>query len=594
MSTDHRPGFLVIPGACVIWLATLGCTGHVMGTGAGATGTGAGGAGAGTVTGTGTGLATGTGTGLGGATGTVTGAGGAGTTVACNAATPDPGDAPLSRLTQEQYLNTVKDLFGAIKLDSVYATTNNASQFGIAQADVDGVDLDKYQRAAELVAATVVADKTIMARIAPCVTGADARGCAKTFLQTFGTRIYRAPVAAMDLDRHLALYDAGALNGGYTHGMELLLRGMLQAPRFLYRVELGTAEAIGAAAVKLSGYELATRLSYGLWNTSPDDALNTAAGSGSLVTSADVVAQLQRMLKDPRGSTMVRHFLESWIHLPDLGTLAKDGTLFPEWNDQLKAAMTTQAQQTLDDVLLVRGGTVAALLTSPTVFVNNTLASFYAGSAPPADGTFLAQQRTDGTAAGMLTLPAFLATQAKVGESSPIYRGKFVREQLLCQQLPAPPPNIPQAPDVKPGVSTRERFAQHEVDMSCAACHKLMDPIGFGFENFDAIGRYRASDGGKAVDASGTMSGTTDINGPFNGVGELGAKLAKSIDVQACVAKQWFRYAMGRGDQAADACSVQALTQAFMTAGGDLRTLPAAVVQTPAFLYRRPLAQGGI
>jgi hypothetical protein len=513
----------------------------------------------------------------------------------CKADQPDPGAAPLRRLTQEQYLNTVKDLFGNVNLSSVYTTSNNASQFGLAQADVDGNDLDGYQRAAELAAAAVVADKTILARIAPCATGADARGCAKTFLQNFGTRVYRMPIVAADLDRHLALYDAGALNGGYNHGLELLLRGMMQAPRFLYRVELGTDQAVGAKAVKLSGYELAARLSYGLWNTTPDDALMAAAAGGTLATPADVATQLDRMIKDPRGSIMVRHFLESWIHLPDLNAVAKDAKRFPDWNDTLRAAMITQAQQTLDDVLKTRGGTVSALLTTPTVFVNKDLALFYGASpgALPTDGSFQAMPGAAGAGtSGLLTLPAFLATQAKVGEGSPIYRGKFVREQLLCQELPSPPAIIPPAPEVTPGVSTRERLSQHETDASCASCHRLMDPIGLGFESYDGIGKYRTTDGGKAINATGNLTGTTDVNGPFDGVAELAGKLARSADVQACVARQWFRYAMGRAEQDADDCSMQALSSTFKTAGGDLRTLPLALVQTPAFLYRRPLAQG--
>jgi hypothetical protein len=144
------------------------------------------------------------------------------------------------------------------------------------------------------------------------------------------------------------------------------------------------------------------------------------------------------------------------------------------------------------------------------------------------------------------------------------------------------------APDVTPGVSTRERLAQHKAEMSCNACHVLIDPIGLGFESYDAIGRYRTMDGGKAVDASGEVS-KTDVDGPFKGVGELSAKLATSATVEACVGKQWFRYSMGRAEGVADTCSVASMAKTFHDAGADLRTLPMAIVQTPAFLYRRPL-----
>jgi hypothetical protein len=587
------PNSLRLRWVCALALAA-GCTGSIQSPPGGSstppTGGTQGGAGAGASSGAGAGTV-GAGT-----AGTTVGGGGMGAPATCSAAAPDPGDAPLSRLTQEQYLNTLKDLFGNVNLGAIFPQTQSASQFGLAQADVDGSDLDKYQRAAEAVAAAVVADKTALARIAPCASttvAADARTCATTFLKTFGTKIYRAPIADVDLARHLALYDAGVPNGGYAHGVELMLRGMLQAPRFLYRVELGTAEAVGPTAVKLSGYELAARLSYGLWSTAPDDALLAAASGGMLATPADAATQLARMLKDPRGALVVRHFLESWIHLPDLGNVAKNATLFPEWNDDVRNAMTTQAQKFFDDLLSTKGGTVASLLTSKTVFANGKLAPIYSAVATsfPADGSFTSSDKADGTAAGLLTLPAFLATQAKAGESSPIYRGKFVREQLFCQELPSPPANVPQAPEITPGASTRDRLKQHETNATCQACHTLMDPIGLGFEHYDAIGRYRTMDGGKPVDATGALTGT-DVDGPFDGVGQLGAKLSTSANVESCVATQWFRYAIGRGEQAADSCSLQALTQTFHAAGADLRTLPAAIVQTPAFLYRRPLAQG--
>jgi Protein of unknown function (DUF1592)/Protein of unknown function (DUF1588)/Protein of unknown function (DUF1595)/Protein of unknown function (DUF1585) len=570
---------------CVLSLSLTACKGYVGGS-AGQTSGGA------TVGGPGAGATTG---GVGGA-GTVpsTGAGGAGAAMTtCNAAAPDPGDVPLTRLTQTQFLNSVQDLFGKIDLTSVYPLTTGASQFGLAQADVDGVDLDQYQRSAALVAAAIVGNATALNNIAPCATGADPRGCAQAFLQGFGARIYRAPIAAADFDRHLALYDAGAATGGYTHGMELLLQGMLQSPKFLYRVELGTGEAVGPTAVKLSGYELAARLSYGMWNTTPDATLTAAAAGGTLATPANVVTQLQRMMQDPRGATVVPQFLGSWIQLPALAGVAKDSAVYPEWTTDLQTAMATQAQQFFTDLLTNQGGTLAKLLTSPTVLLNKQTALLYgtSASALPADGSFQAMQNPGTAAAGLLTLPAFLATEAKADQSSPIYRGKFVREQLLCQELPSPPANVPPAPEIMPGVSTRERLKEHEVNAACAACHTLMDPIGLGFESYDGIGRYRTTDGGKPVDASGALTGT-DVDGPFNGVAELGAKLAMSSTVEGCVATQWFRYSMARAEQVADTCSLGALTKTFHDAGGDLRTLPMAIVQTPAFLYRRPLAQG--
>jgi hypothetical protein len=514
--------------------------------------------------------------------------------VSCNAAAPDPGAAPLTRLTQQQYLNTISDVFGKVDLSSVFPITQGAAQFGLAQADVDGADLDKYERAAEIISAAVVGSGAMLNSVAPCAAGATtaaARTCATQFLQGFATRIYRAPIAAADMDRHLALYDAGAANGGYAHGIQLLLQAMLQSTRFLYRVELGTSTTVGPTAVKLSDYELASRLSYGLWNTMPDATLMAAAAAGQLETPSAVTAQLQRMLQDPRGATIVPQFLGSWIALPQLSGVAKSSTVYPEWTPALQTAMVTQAQSFFTDLLKNQGGTLKALLTSQTVFTNNATALLTGQSATalPSDGSFQSSQST--TAAGLLTLPAFLATQAKADQSSPIYRGKFVREQFFCQELPSPPANVPPAPVIMPGVSTRERLSEHEVNAACSACHSLMDPIGLGFENYDGIGRYRTMDNGQPVDASGKLTGT-DVDGTFTGVAQLGAMIATSATAEACVGTQWFRYAMGRAEQVADTCSLQQMNKAFHDSGADLRTLPSAVVQTPAFMYRRPLVQG--
>jgi hypothetical protein len=571
--------------ALALLSGSLGCRGVVSAPG-GETPTGSSGQ---TVTGAGAGSVVAGG--MAGGSGQITGVAGSGAAVSCNAAAPDPGDAPLTRLTQQQYLNTVNDLFGKLDLSSVYPITQGASQFGLAQADVGGADLDDYERAAEIVATAVVGNTTTMGSVAPCAanaTTAAARTCATQFLQGFATNIYRAPIAATDMDRHLALYDAGAANGGYAHGIQLLLEAMLQSTRFLYRVELGTATTVGPTAVKLSDYELASRLSYGMWNTTPDAPLMTAAAAGQLETTANVTAQLQRMLQDPRGATIVPQFLGEWIALPQLSGVAKDSGVYPEWTPALQAAMATQAQSFFTDLLTNQGGTLKALVTSQTIFSNGTTALLtgQSASALPSDGSFQASQ--DPNAAGLLTLPAFLATQAKADQSSPIYRGKFVREQFFCTELPSPPANVPPAPVITPGVSTRERLAEHEVNASCAACHALMDPIGLGFENYDGIGRYRTMDNGQPVDASGKLAGT-DVDGTFTGVPQLGAMIAMSAMAETCVGTQWFRYAMGRAEQVADTCSLQQMNQAFHNSGADLRTLPAAIVQTPAFLYRRPL-----
>jgi hypothetical protein len=180
-----------------------------------------------------------------------------------------------------------------------------------------------------------------------------------------------------------------------------------------------------------------------------------------------------------------------------------------------------------------------------------------------------------------------LADLSKPSESWPIYRGKFVREELLCQELPPPPANVPPPPIPQPGVSVRQRFATHETNAGCSACHQLMDPIGFAFENYDAVGKYRKSDANGPIDASGEiLLGADDVNGKFVGVGQLGQKLASATTVQACMTRQWFRFFLSRYEQDVDGCSMKNILDAFKAANLDLNSLPSALVQTDAFLYR--------
>ncbi|HEX2876819.1 MAG TPA: DUF1592 domain-containing protein [Polyangiaceae bacterium] len=506
----------------------------------------------------------------------------------CSKHVIDPGPSPMQLLSRRQYLNTVKELAGDVAgVEQALGDEVDASAFGLVQPDVTQVHLEHFQKAAATIAAAIVGNQASLDKLAPCASGTAPADCAKSVVQKFGALAYRAPVTdAADIDRHVQLFNVGAATS-YAHGIELLLQGMLQSPRFLYRVEIGTGEKVSDSAVKLSGSELAARLSYALWDSPPNDKLNQAVAAGELGTKEGVGAQLAWMLQDVRGQKLVNRFLENWMHVGAVDGLVKNAELYPEFSTgTLRSSLRGQASAFFDDLLTRQGGKLNALFTSTSVFYNKDLGSYYGVTG---GDTFQSLEKTDGTAAGVLTLPALLAVTGKPNESSPIYRGRFVREALLCQQLPSPPANIPAPPEVMPGVSTRERAAQHEVDPSCSGCHQLLDPIGFGFENFDTIGRYRTEDGGKTVDASGNVIATRDIDGAFNGVAELGKKLAASSEVKECVTRQWFRYAINRFEQPLDGCTMQSVLESFDAAGQDLNSLPQAIVKTDAFLYRRPI-----
>jgi hypothetical protein len=249
--------------------------------------------------------------------------------------------------------------------------------------------------------------------------------------------------------------------------------------------------------------------------------------------------------------------------------------------------MQTEVNQLVDAVVWDGDGKVSTLLTAPFTFVNDRLAAFY-GIAAPAGQGFQRVELDPYQRAGFLTQGAFLATHAKPNQTSPVHRGKFVRQQLLCTVPPPPPPNLQiQPPSLNTRLTTRERFAEHSQNPFCAGCHKLMDPIGLGFESFDGIGRFRATEQGMPIDDSGELI-QTDVDGTFTGPAALGQRLAASADVQACVVTQWFRFGYGRAeDPVADACSLATLNQTFAAAGGNVRELLIALTQTDAFLYRR-------
>lgn len=521
------------------------------------------------------------------------GAGGGGMvkpTPVCTNHVIEPGATPMRLLSTAEYLATLTDLVGDVPgLSASLADDHGASALGIARPDVGLPELQTIQDVGAKVAATVVGNATTLGKLAPCDAATDKRTCAKNFVTTFGARAYRAPITdAADIERHLVVFDAGATTS-YQHGIELVLTAMLQAPRFLYVVEVGTGEKVAADAVKLSGYEIAARLSYSVWGTMPDAKLTAAAAAGMLSTKEGVATQLAWMLADPRGQTMVRRFVEGWTRVGDASGLAKDAKAYPQWTSTptLGDSMVGQARAFFDDVLASQGGKLSALLTSTKVFANQDLSSYYGGGA--AGATFQPVTSASGTPSGMLTLPALLSILAKPDSSSPIYRGKFVREEMLCQQLPPPPNNVPKPPDVMAGVSTRERFRQHEVDPACSGCHQQIDPIGLGFENYDGVGRFRTMDNGQPVDASGEVKGSDDVDGKFNGVAELGQKLAGSQQVQSCLTKQWFRFMMTRFEQDSDSCSLADVMAKFHAGDGSLNVLPTALAQSDAFMYRRPL-----
>jgi hypothetical protein len=330
---------------------------------------------------------------------------------------------------------------------------------------------------------------------------------------------------------------------------------------------------------------MASRLSYFLWGSMPDEALFAAADADTLSTKEGIKAQAQRMLDDPKARIAVGQFHSQWLGYERIQGATKDPALFPEWSSAVGALMEEETHQFIEHAIFDDGGTLKTLLTAPYTYMNSDLASFYGVASPAASGSDFVRVDLDPKQhAGLLTMGSLMAWYAHTNQTSPVHRGKLVREQFLCTPLKPPPKNF-MAPAVDPNATTRVRFAQHSTDPACAGCHRLMDPIGFGFENIDAVGRFRSTENGHPVDASGNLT-DSDVDGKFVGAIELADKLASSHEVEQCYATQWFRWTQGRGDTVEDTCSTNQIDKAFAASGGDVKALILALTQTDAFLYR--------
>jgi hypothetical protein len=499
----------------------------------------------------------------------------------------DPGPSPLRRLTRAEYDNAVRDLLGDTRRlghgfpgeEITFGFTNNAETRSVSDVLVEG-----YLGAAEQLAKDAVANLTTLLPCDP--TKAGEAKCLDTFLDTFGKRAWRRPLTAPERENLRAAFNTRHADG-FNDGISAVIEVMLMSPQFLYRYEQG-APVAGAKYARLTPFELASRLSFLLWGTMPDQELMAAAESGRLATRQEIVAQATRMVNDPlHTAPMVTDFAGQWLGLGELATIDKEATAFPAWKPELRGAMRTETDKFVESVLWKGDGKLETLLTAPYTFVNGPLAAYY--GIPGVTGDAFQQVMLDpGQRGGLLTQAGLLSVLGNndVGLTSLVYRGRFVREQLLCQPIPDPPPNAQdENPPFTMTTTAREWSVARRAKASCGACHEQIDPIGLGLENFDAVGLYRTVDKGKPVDAAGELTGT-DVDGAFTGATALAKKLSGSQLVRECLVTQWFRYGYGRDATPRDACSVATLNRLFAASGGSVRDLLLALTQTDAFLFR--------
>jgi hypothetical protein len=496
----------------------------------------------------------------------------------------------LRRLTNQEYANTVRDLLGvtppvtALPGDlSLYGFDNNAETISISVAH-----LEAYRTLAETLASALVASPTQRTAVVGCdLATAKGGACVESFVRQFGLRAFRRPLTEEEFAAVLALVKAAPAPAGPWDVAGLVVEALLQSPSFLFRVEVGRPDPARRGMLRLTGYEVATRLSYLLWSTTPDAKLLEAAATGRLDTAEGVQAQALAMLEDTaRARPGFWSFASQWLRLTHFQAVDRPAAQFPRWTQALSAAMVEETRRVVEDQTSRAGAPLLDLIDTRSTFVDSTLAPFY-GVASPARNTWApvptpaAQGRQ-----GILTQGSILTVGANTHGTTPITRGKYIREAILCDLLPTPPPNVPPLPAARAGLGERQRLAEHRQNAACGGCHALLEPLGFGLSTFDAIGAYRTrDDAGLPIDASGSIEGLPDPS--FNGALELVQRLRREPAVGRCVATHLVRFALGRGETQNDACTVARLGD-VLRGGGDLPSLVRGLVGSDSFLYRQP------
>jgi uncharacterized protein DUF1592/uncharacterized protein DUF1588/uncharacterized protein DUF1595/uncharacterized protein DUF1585/uncharacterized protein DUF1587 len=560
----------------------VGCTGQVSGTSPT-------GGGAGTTTG-----AAGASTSMGTAGATAGGAGVGTTTAGPSSLLGLPGgDEPLARmhkLTAAEFANSVHDLLGAaaplsaVEPDDVVSGFANVGASTVAMSP-SGVGL--YESATGAATTFAFADATHASAVLPCIpTGTTDTTCASQALAAFGRRAFRRPLTAAETTRfvNLAVMIGGAQGNTMLTGMRHAVWAILQSPSFLYRVELGAPSAADGGRVKYNDFEVASRLAGALWGSVPDDALLDAAAQGKLETAADVRAQATRMLADARVHRALQAFVDDLYGKQTLAEATKDTTMFPLWTPTLQAAMQQELEQRIDDLVLTQKGDFLSLYTSKTTFVNNELAKFYGLPTQATDGWRPATIPDSSPRAGLLGAGAILAAYALPQRTSPTARGKFLAASVLCKNVPDPPPGIPPLPAMSTAQTTlRQKLEMHRAAASCSVCHSIMDPLGFGMENFDTTGQYRTMDNGLPIDATGTLGGVM-----FDGLAQLGATIAQQGVTSPCLVSKVYTFAEGRALTGHDSPALDGLATTFAKNGNHVDQLLLDLVSSDAFRFVTP------
>jgi Protein of unknown function (DUF1592)/Protein of unknown function (DUF1588)/Protein of unknown function (DUF1595)/Protein of unknown function (DUF1587) len=501
-----------------------------------------------------------------------------------NGVVPDPNDgpieipecstkvasAPLRRLTRVEYQNTVKDLLPDVTLPAlelaadpvVYGLENNAAELQPTALSVG--------RAVDVARIIATAARNNLKGQLSCSQGVE---CGKTFVRTFGARVFRRPVTEPEVETYSKLFSTAGLS--FDDALLLTTQALLASPQFLYHFETGSDGGMPDIH-----WQTANRLSYMLWQTMPDADLTQAAIQKKLGSDADVAAQVERMLESPKASVAFADFTRQWLdfsHLDKFTKLAAD-----KFDDGMRASMRQERQRFMEDIVWKQGGSLKTMLLSRDTFVDKRLADIYGVEINGTDWQRV--ELPEGERAGFLTQTAHLASHGHPRAPSPVLRGVFAMKNLLCEEVPSPPPGVDATPPNTEGqqLTNRQAYVSLTETGGCANCHRAFNPMGFVFEKYDTMGRYRTMDNGFEVDAVAEIEGKR-----FDGALEFSADLAENPGVSRCASLFVLRKAFAGATEVEDGCLLDRAHAALQNTDGSLAALLGFIARDPAFIDRR-------
>jgi hypothetical protein len=493
----------------------------------------------------------------------------------------------MRRLTEAQYRNTIADIFGpeiivAGRFEPIVRPVHEMIASGAKESSISPSGIEQFDAMARNIAVQVF-DPAHRSQFAGCAPADAARAdaaCARQVLAPLGRYLFRRPLSGAEEQFYVKLASDGAgPTQSFYKGLELALSAMLVSPNFLYVIESAEPDPANPGGLRLDNYSRASRLSFLLWNTAPNEALLGAARQGKLTSDTELAAIADRMVNSPRLEQGVRAFFSDMLLFEKFDEIAKDPVVYPYFNQDVAQALPEQMLRMIVDHLLVRNGDYRDLFTTPRTFMTRSLGGLYKVPVSAQSGWSPYEFSPGDDRAGLLGQAGFLALYSHSGRSSPTLRGRAIRELLMCQPVPNPPGNVNftavQDTANKATPTARIRLTAHNTDAVCAGCHKITDPVGLSLERFDGIGAARTLENGAPIDVSGAMDGID-----FTGGTGLGKTLAASPDTTQCVAGRALQYATGMSSEDSGPY-IEELDKRFSASGYGIRALFRQVATMP-------------